>query len=239
MKIPANVFEGFAKWMVRGLWPAHLQIVLHEHFSEFCDAHDINSFEEMADDIGSPTLTTLRDIAFNDFLSRETEEGNVVDDYLKRRGWKETAIGRSYLQAIRDSVLSLYEVSDIRPGYSFLAQDLLLGGDPVRVEEHAAIKTLKHQEHIAAWIVEVRDHRIISGGILPFEPELSAQLQEELHRMADEVELGIEEIVGDDDLPDDQIMLKMTRALTLKTGAPVFSATWLAGIDVAASSLPH
>lgn len=239
MKIPKDMFLEFTKWMVRGPWPMHLQIILHEHLNDYCDARDIDSFDEMADDIGSHTLSTLRDIAFNDFLSRETEDGNVVDDYLKRRGWKEKAIARTYMQAIRDSFMSLYEVSDIRPGSSFLARDLILDGDPIRVEEQTATKSFTPGEHIAAWIVDVRDHWMIAGGILPFEPQLSEKLQKELHQMADETELGLEKILDGADAPlDDKILHEMALALTLKTATPVFSATWLAGIDVTAPSLP-
>ncbi|MDH3663796.1 MAG: hypothetical protein OEU92_27915 [Alphaproteobacteria bacterium] len=231
MKIPKDMFLEFTKWMVRGPWPMHLQIILHEHLNDYCDVRDIDSFEEMADDIGSHTLSTLRDIAFNDFLSRETEDGNVVDDYLKRRGWKEKAVTRTYMQAIRDSFMSLYEVSDIRPGSSFLARDLILDGDPIRVEEQTATKTLTSGEHIAAWIVDVRDHWMIAGGILPFAPQLSEKLQKRLFRMADETELGLEEILeGDEPLPDDDILQKMALAMTLKIATPVFSAIWLADL---------
>ena len=37
--------------------------------------------------------------------------------------------------------MSLYEVSDVRPGESFLARDLVRGGDPIRVTERTATKT--------------------------------------------------------------------------------------------------
>ena len=81
------------------------------------------------------------------FSGAETEDGNAVDLYLRRRGWRETAIARAYLEGIRDSTVSLYEVSDIRPGESFLARDLILGGEPVRVSERAATKTMAPWEH--------------------------------------------------------------------------------------------
>ena len=37
------------------------------------------------------------------------------------------------MMALRNSVMSLYEVSDIITGQSFRARDLLRGGDPVLV----------------------------------------------------------------------------------------------------------
>lgn len=156
MKIPQNVFINITKWMANGPWPDHLQLVLHEHLHIYCDEHDIDGFEELGEKIGQHWLSTLWDIAFEDFLSSETEDGNVVDHYLKRRGWNEKVITKAYLEAIRGSVMSLYEVSDIRPGESFLATDLVLGGEPILVEEKTATKTLAPWDHIAARIVDVR-----------------------------------------------------------------------------------
>ena len=65
----------------------------------------------------------LRRCVFEDFLTLETEDGgNIVADYLKRRGFRETASSRAYMNGLRNSVMSLYEVSDLRPGESFLAR---------------------------------------------------------------------------------------------------------------------
>ena len=107
---------------------------------------------------------------------RWTDAGNIVDDYLKRRGWKENAVDRAYMAALRSSTMSLYEVSDIQPGQSFLARDLLRGGEPIRVSEHTATKTIKPWDRLAMRIVEVRGRTIIGGGLLPFEHELAEKM---------------------------------------------------------------
>ena len=65
----------------------------------------------------------------------EHGESNVIDDYLKRRGWRESVPVRRYLAALRDSTVSLYEVVDIVPGRYVTVRDLILGGETVRVEE--------------------------------------------------------------------------------------------------------
>jgi len=146
--------------------------------------------------------------------------------------------GPRVLSAVTD--VAPHEVSDIRPGCSFLARDLILDGDPIRVEEQTATKTLASGEHIAAWIVEFRDHWMIAGGILPFTPELSEKLQERLHQMADDTELGLEEILdGGDPLPDDDILHEMALAVTLKMATPVFSAAWLADLQNGAANPPN
>ena len=230
IKIPNTVFEGLVKWMVRGPWPEHFQEAIDDHLHAYCDAHDLDTFDELADKIGQHWVSTLNDIAMNDFLSRETEDGNVVDLYLKRRGWNEKAIPKAYLRGIRDSVMSIYEVSDIEPGKSFLARDLILGGDPVRVEEKSGTQSMLQWEQFAMRIVELRGHQIIAGGLLPYEPELSEQVIEEIYMRADDAEAGIEEMLSEqDEYPEPELVQNLALAMVLKMSAPLFSEAWLAG----------
>ena len=98
--------------------------------------------EELADIIGDHGMTVLWGCAFEDFVSSGAGERNVADEYLKRRGWKESAGARAYIRALRTSVMSLYEVSDVVVGESFLARDLVRGGEPVRVFERSATRSL-------------------------------------------------------------------------------------------------
>ena len=93
-------------------------------------------FDDLGNILGEHWQMMLWGCAFEDALSLEFDDGrNPVDDYLKRRGFKETAQTRAHLQALRISIMSLYEVSEIVPGQSFLARDLLRVGDPVLVQE--------------------------------------------------------------------------------------------------------
>ena len=66
--------------------------------------------------------------------------------------------------------MSLYEVSEMVPGKSFLARDLIRGGDPVKVSEGTATNTLKQWDRIAARIVPVLGKTVLAGGLLPFSP---------------------------------------------------------------------
>ena len=229
MNISQNVFVKITKWMVSGPWPDHLQLVMHDHFHAYCDEYDIDGFEELGTKIGQHWLSTLWDIAFDDFLSRETEDGNVVDHYLKRRGWNEKVLARAYFKAIRESVVSLYEVSDIRPGKSFLARDLILGGEPVLVEEKTATKTLTPWAHIATRIINVRGRNIIAGGVLPFEDDLSIAVIEEVHQMSVAVEMGVEEIFDEDkEFSEDGTVRTLALMTALKLATPLITEMWMA-----------
>jgi hypothetical protein len=95
--------------------------------------------------------------AFEDFLTREYDGNrNIVDDYLKRRGWKESASNKAYMTALRSSVISLYEISDIVSEESFLARDLVRGGDPIRVSEKSATRSLHPWDRIAARVLRLQ-----------------------------------------------------------------------------------
>jgi hypothetical protein len=103
-------------------------------------------------------------------VTREFEDGaNAVDEYLKRRGWKEPASVRTYMAALRSSTMSLYEVSDIVPGESFRARDLARGGEPVLISERSATGSLKPWDRIAARVVQVGSKMQIGGGVLLLE----------------------------------------------------------------------
>ncbi len=235
VKIPDNIFEGLVRWMVRGPWPEHFQQAIHDHTGLYCEHHDIDNFEALADRIGGHWVSVLNDMALNDFLGRETEDGNVVTAYLKRRGWKEKKIARAYLEGIRDSAVSLYEVSDIVPGESFLARDLILDGEPFRVLERRATKTMAPWEKFALRIVNVRGQNIISGGLLPLEPDLADDLLSEFREMVAEAEIGFEEMIAEaraesdfgEEIPPEGIQ-DIALGIALKSASAFIATTWMA-----------
>ncbi len=230
IKIPATVLDGLVKWMARGPWPEHFREAVGDHLHAYCDQHDLDTFEEMAAKIGQHWVSALIDMAMMDFLSRETEDGNVVDLYLKRRGWNEKAIPKAYLKGIRNSVMSLYEASDIRPGESFMARDLILGGDPVLVEERSGTQTMLQWEQLAMRIVKVRGRHFIASGALPYKPELTEQVIEEIRLRADKADIKLEDIFSEkNEYPEPELIHDLSMTMVLKISAPLFSEVWLMG----------
>ena len=173
----SDSLSGLMKWVTKDPWRDAFLEVLDHHIGRVLDEHDISDFDELGGLIGPDWAMTFWVCAFEDFLTKDVEgAGNIVGDYLKRRGWNESARNKAYMAGLRGSVMSLYEVSDIQPGRSFLARDLIGGGEPVRVSERTATKTLKPWDRVAMRIVDVRGTMIIGGGLLPFEPEPSGRL---------------------------------------------------------------
>src|ERR1700693_4069125 len=104
----ANSLAGLMKWIGREEWREDFAELLDRHIAHACSGADVK-VEDLGSIVGEQEFMTLWGCAFEDFLSRDFDDGrNVVDDYLKRRGWKENAAAKAYMAALRSSVMSLY-----------------------------------------------------------------------------------------------------------------------------------
>ena len=122
-----HLLQGLIKWSMRDRWVDRFEQIFKDHLLPACDETGIE-VDDIASTIGEDLFaSTVWACAFEDFLTREFDGENVIDDYLKRRGWKETASIRTYMAALRNSTMSLYEVSEIVRDSSFRARDLLRG----------------------------------------------------------------------------------------------------------------
>ncbi|MCA1869729.1 hypothetical protein HW571_29470 [Agrobacterium genomosp. 3] len=211
----ANSFNlnALVKFLGRDDWALQFEEVMGDHFWPVMDEFGLDD-EEIFELLGSHWAMTLWGCAFEDFLTQafEPDGHTFVDIYLKSRGFKETARSKAYLKAISASVISLYEVSEIVPGKSFLARDILRGGDPVTVSEGTATQTLRQWERIAARIVHVGGTNVITGGLLPYSPEASEALFEGLKGMTGK-KRSRKKLILDDD--------------TLRLAAPLFTHAFL------------
>ena len=174
--------EGLIKWIKRDEWRSDFEAVFDRHVGPARRSAGVE-LGELADVIGDHEMTALWGCAFEDFVSSGYGKRNVADEYLKRRGWKESAGERAYIRALRTSVMSLYEVSDVVVGESFLARDLVRCGEPVRVFERSATRSLSQWDRIAARVVTVLGKTQISGAVLPF-----------AHPLAEEALVSIERV---------------------------------------------
>ncbi len=226
--------SGLMKWLAKDPWRGGFLDVLDRHIGKVLDEQDIPDFDELGGLIDLHWAMTLWGCAFEDFLTKHVDgAGNIVDDYLKRRGRKESAGNKAYMAGLRDSVMSLYEVSDIQPGRSFLARDLIRGGEPVRISERSATKTLKPWDRVAMRIVDVRGKNIIGGGLLPFELEPSARLMAAIgsveNQGSTDIPAFIDELGVDKNDPEVDLLIGTATNKTelLRNLAPAFSLYFL------------
>src|SRR6266436_7729946 len=178
-----HLLQGLIKWSTREPWRDRFEEILEDHLLPACDETDLE-IDDIVATLGEDLfMSTVWACAFEDFLTHEFDDGgNAIDDYLKRRGWKETASVRTYMAALRNSTMSLYEVSDIVRGTSFRARDLIRGGEPVLISERSATRALKPWDRIAARVVQVGSQMQIGGGVLTFDHGTSEIFIEALRR---------------------------------------------------------
>ena len=187
MRIPGadKAIANLMKWSAREDWRPYREKVFAEHFDLICERFE-TSEEEIAELLGE-TFGMLFGCAFEDFMAArfdEDGEKNVVEDYLKRRGWREKVPAKRYLEAIKNSVMSLHEVIDLDPGHTMTVRDLILGGDPVTVEEKLGSESAIRWDRIAGRIVTVNRRNYFTGSMVHFS-----------HEVADEVISSIDEIL--------------------------------------------
>ncbi|GAA3675021.1 MAG: hypothetical protein ABF636_13665 [Acetobacter sp.] len=209
----SHELSGLIRYLGQDDWGACFDEVLEQHLGPALDAAEV-SFDDLKEIIGPDVAMTLWGCAFEDFLGQDRDDGrNIVDIYLKRRGWKEGPRNSAYMRALRASVMSLYEVSDIRPGQSFMARDLLRGGEPVLVHEGTATRTPRQWDRIAARLVPSDGKTILAGGLLACSREACEDLAANLYR-------ALRKRRGKAEFPK-------VDTETLRELAPMFTLTWL------------
>ena len=184
--------ENLVRWSARDEWMELQYEVYAAHFDPVAEVLDVP--DDGLEDVIGEAAGMLGVFILEDFFTArfgENGELNVVDDYLKRRGWRETAPGRRYLEALRDSTASLYEVVGIDPGRSMAVRDLVLGGEAVTVREKLGSEAAAPWDRVAARIVEVNGKMHFTGAILRFRHETSQHLLSTFDGMAKLLEQDI------------------------------------------------
>ena len=165
----ASQLYGLMKFLKRDEWREPFEEIRHGHLFVACHTAGVE-IDELEEILGSIVYMNVWGCIFEDFLARDlVGDRNMIDDYLRRRSYKESAAAKAYMKAIRTSVMSLYEVSELEPGQSFLARDLIRGGKPFRVTERTASAMLSPWDRIGARIIKLGNAYHMCGGVLLYE----------------------------------------------------------------------
>lgn len=168
MRIPGvnRAIGHLAKWSEKDEWASRQEQVFAQHFDTICDRFEMSE-EEIADLLGDAAGMVFSFVLEAFLTARFDDDGkNVIDDYLRRRGWREKVSARRYLEALRDSKLSIYEVVDLEPGHSLTVRDLVLGGEPITVEEKLGSESAVRWDRIAGRIVTANNKVCFTGALL-------------------------------------------------------------------------
>jgi hypothetical protein len=225
----AKSLAGLMKWVRRAEWQDAFDELLHRHLAPVCGEADI-ALDELPELIGDQDFAVLWGCVFEDFLAHNLDNGrNIVDHYLKRRGWKESASNKAYMIALRSSVMSLYEVSGIVRDASFLARDLVRGGEPVRVSERSGTRSLKPWDRIAARVVQVGTRTEMAGGALLFDYDTSEAVLKAIRRAGKKARKNAGKLARQlgRDIDDPVLAEALTDTEILRCSAFLFTNIWL------------
>lgn len=222
-KVPHDL-SGLMKYAKRAPWDDAMDDALAAHLDPVSQQSGL-TIKQVFDAVGDHWHGPIWGCAFEDLMGQTVGGMNLVDDYLKRRGWNEKPANKAYMTALRDAPMSVYEVSDVAPGEGMTLRDLVRDGPLVSVTERSATRSLLAWDHIAVRVVKVKndpEHTVISGALLPFDADSTAQFMDLFAQLVDEFEgeLGSDmdtESAGHDDY----------RTAILRQAAPLFTNIWL------------
>ena len=241
MRIPGadKAIDNLIKWSANEEWNPFREQVFAEHFDMIFDRFDTTK-EEIADLLGDSFGMVFGCVLEDFFTARFGDKGdNIIDDYLKRRGWREKISAKRYLEAIRDSVLSLYEVVDLDPGHSMTVRDLVLGGDTITVEEKLGSETAARWDRIAGRIVTVNKKVYFTGSVLLFPHEVADKILSGIEEMLKSIKKKLQREPKKQGEPAD-FKDRDVREMFLHASARLFTRTWLIDVlDRASEPLPE
>ena len=223
-----KAIRNIMNWADRPEWSGERSAVFDVHLGPVCERVDISQ-EELGEELEEHGYGgTLFAMIFEDFLSRRLPPNNknIIDDYLTRRGWRESVPGRRYLRQLRDSVLSVYEVVAVSPGQHCDLTDLVRGGKTVRVHENMGTQNMVKWDRIAARVLNTNGKHAFSGGILPFPQEASRSLLKVLTKSRKQFDQELSRVA------DKESIVRMSSSenlddLFLKDACPAFTCVWL------------
>jgi hypothetical protein len=217
------------KWSRREGWRERFDAVLAAHLAPACEAAGVAP-GELPGLLGAGAHAQLVGCALEDFLTCDfgPDGRNVVDDYLKRRGWKETAAVKRYLQALRHSTLSVYEVLDATPGSHFMVHDLVRGGEPVRVADRLGSKSVARWDRLAARLLPIGGETCMAGGALRLDFDDAAAVVEGIAGLRKELERTLGRRAGRGGVPREALAALPVDEAVLGEAAPLIIGTWLA-----------
>ena len=221
--------SGLVKWVDRDEWAEAFEDTFLDHVEAACQDAKIDP-ADLRDLIGDFLYGVIWDAAFEDFLTRDDDEGdNITDDYLERRGWKESPGNRAYLEAMRDAPMSVYCVESVAPGTTVTLVDRLRDQDPVEVHDVLFSQQFAPGELVAARVFEVRGRWRMGSIGLDFDEPWLEVLRDRLETLETFARTQGEALLAEEGGEQDPALIEaLTEPDILLAGAGfLFTDVWL------------
>ena len=225
----AHKIDGLIAWARRDEWREAMLSALHHHVAIACKGAGIQP-SDLPSILDKHEFSAVWGSAFEDLLTRDLDGRNIVDDYLKRRGWKESVPTREYMAGLRRSVMSLYEVSQVVPGESMALRDLVRGDDPVRVTERSGSRNAHEWDRVATRVIPMRTGAVVSGTLLLFDHQSSEEILASLRRVQRKAKREAPKLAASLGRPEiaESLGAMLTTELQLSGAGFLFTNFWLA-----------
>ena len=226
-----KAIRNLLKWSDRPEWLEAKMSIFDDHLipvSEHLNFHPDDLGQELAD---AGYWDMLYGVMLEDFFSCrfDPEDDNVIDDYLEHRGWRESVRGRRYLEQLRDSVLSLYEVVEVSPGNHCDIKDVIREGKTVRVYERMGTQNLVKWDRLAARVIKLDGKNYFTGGILPLEYDASNLLIEHLEQLRPKLARKLKKR-AQKETSEKSVSASDINTQLLRESCPIFTQAWIANV---------
>jgi hypothetical protein len=180
----AHPLGGLMAFIGQGEWREIFGQLLGEYLGGTLDAFGLTT-ESLIQVLGKDRAAKLWGCILEDLISRHcgTELRNVVDDYLKGAGRTEHQYHQNYMFAVRQSVMSLYEVVETTPGKSLTVRDAIRNQEPVIILEEGRTSACAAGDWIAARIIPRGDDHAITGSFLPLTERSADSVLDEMRSL--------------------------------------------------------
>lgn len=223
--------DGLARWAERDDWAEMFDEVFDRHFGDILDDRDLD-FEELDELIGAEQADMLWAWAFEDFATvpRKDDGLTVIDEYLKRRGWKESVTNRRFLEALRDSAVGFWEVVEVRPRQSVTLLDLVFGEERMTLDDPALADALRQGDRFAGRVAEISGRMRVAGATLVFPGSAADLLLDGLHALMRSYRAEVREHLARDAVAEELDDETIDEMFLLTFAGAFFGGAWLDGV---------
>jgi hypothetical protein len=176
-------YEALATWEVED-WDEIRTTALMDFFAP--------SLEEWGDDltalfdlVGEPAGSLVMACAFEDFVSSYFDPGNrnFIDAFLAGAGAELAQPSRRFLEALRNSIIGLYEVRDLGPDNRLRLRDVIRESGDISVAAAADTLNLYPGDHLAGRVLIVDEASFLSPGLIPMPTELAHMIENQVRQI--------------------------------------------------------
>ncbi|HEY3780174.1 MAG TPA: hypothetical protein VGL56_03755 [Fimbriimonadaceae bacterium] len=220
---PESVVHRFTRWICQEELG-----VLQDAFESFVEDMEANT-DLTREDLGrliEKAVDQFYYYLFCDIATYEFDEiGYIADLFVEKHAESLSSGDIEYLNKLKKSVVSLYEVVEVVPKSHLIVKDLLLKGEPIKITEKVASTTLVQWTIVASRLIQVAGENIFEGNILEIESERASFFLEVFEESVKESAKNLPKALR----KDPRSLRGLRRELIQSITQPIL-AIWISGI---------